>query len=224
MSNAVQAEVGKILENDIVRRPSFFQLKYFILGKEPTIQAKLWCCIRELRSRRDCMEAMQVEMEEIQDNRELLQIQIDRLSSKDRKETYYDRLEKDIAIRKHRRQMTATDKSLEDLRRTLRETEEEADFLAKAFRSLERIEELKPLDDIDAQSEYWNEKYSQKLDLLMLLHRLPDPGFVHDILLLDDKTPVKKKMVTLLEVLQRKALAAQIQSEEETKCRIESQA
>ena len=228
----LQAELGNIMEHDIVRRPSYFQLKYFVLGKEPTIQAKLWCCIRELRNRRDSMVAMRAEIEETKDNRELLQIKIERLLSyTPAAESCFDKMEKEVNVRKHRRQMESLVRSLENLRRTLKETEEEAEFLVKAFRSLERLEELKPLDDVQAQNEYWNEKFSQKLDLLTLLHKPLDAELVHSILLLDDRTPVKKKVVSIMEMLRRQAIGQAVarptislEPQEPKECPPESQA
>ena len=167
------------------------------------------------------MAAMRNQMDEVQDDRELVQIKIDRLSTENENDTPADRAEKVVMIRKHQRQLAALDRSLETLQRTFVETEEEARFLARAFRMLEQEESIKPFDDIEAQTEYWNAKYSQKLDLLMLLNKPLDTTFIHDILLLDDKMPVKKKVISLLEMVQQQALAS-ITKKEEPPCQIES--
>jgi len=53
MSRDIVTEMNKVLENDIVNRMSFFQLQHFIVNKEPTLQSKMWQCIREIRTRKD---------------------------------------------------------------------------------------------------------------------------------------------------------------------------
>ncbi len=202
----IQAQVSQVLEHDTVARPSFFALKYFILGKEPTIQAKLWCCVRELRSRKEAMDALQLEMEEIADNKELLQIKIDRLEDQIASSTFDDR-EKTVMCRKYSREMYSLDVALQRAQRTLKATEEEAAFLVNAFKKLEEKEPLKPFDDLESQTAYYNERFRQKMDLSILLQRPLDTQLVTDILLLEDEVPVKNRMLVLLNNIRNQALA-----------------
>jgi prephenate dehydrogenase len=59
--NSIAVESKSTLENlqavvekhPLTGRHSYFQLKYFIVGKEPTPQAKIWQCLREMKARRD---------------------------------------------------------------------------------------------------------------------------------------------------------------------------
>ena len=52
-----------LLKNEVVQRHSYFQLKYFLIGKEPTNQAKMWQCLRELKTRRQSLKAISLEIE-----------------------------------------------------------------------------------------------------------------------------------------------------------------
>ena len=80
MSNEIYEQITNLLsDKEIVNRHSFFQLRYFLVGKEPTNQARMWRCIRELEVRQQTIEAINLEMEDINDKKELLQIQITRL-------------------------------------------------------------------------------------------------------------------------------------------------
>ena len=48
------------------------------MGKEPTVQAKLWQCLRELEARRDTLEAIELELAESKDRLELIDIQMEK--------------------------------------------------------------------------------------------------------------------------------------------------
>lgn len=75
-------DMAKILKNKVIERHSYFQMKYFIIHKEPTTQAKLWQCLREIKSRFEAIEAATFETEDGKDNLELINIKIDKLIKK----------------------------------------------------------------------------------------------------------------------------------------------
>ena len=47
---------------------SDFQIANFIIGKETSLVGKQWQCLRELQSRKDSLELVENEIEEINDN------------------------------------------------------------------------------------------------------------------------------------------------------------
>ncbi len=69
-------ELDKIIEKEVVNRHSLFQLKYFVVLKEPTTQARLHTCLQELQTRREGMKAAELEIEELLDNKALFGIKI----------------------------------------------------------------------------------------------------------------------------------------------------
>ena len=196
MSSELKEKIQNLMKNQVVDRHSYFQLKYFVIGKEPTTQAKLWRCIRELEARNKSLQAIELEIEETNDDIELLHI-------KEKEDVAYGS-NKEIAkilTRKQERKTRALVDKLEDLKSKKRYIEEEATFFIQAFESLEKKEKIKPFDDLDAQTEYWNEKLKQELNLKMILRHPFDTELTKTILALDDKMPVKQLMCNVLEKL-----------------------
>ena len=74
------SEMQSILSNEIAERHSYFQMKYFIVNKEPTTQAKMWQCLREIKARYESLEAIDMEIEDSKDNLELIDLDINKLN------------------------------------------------------------------------------------------------------------------------------------------------
>lgn len=163
-------------------RATFFQLKYFVIGKEPTIQAKLQSCLRELNSRKNTIESISIELEEEFDNIELLKISLEKEES-------------EIQKRKTIRQILAKEKRIESLRKTLKGAEEEANFIIEMFEYINTLEELKDWDDFTVQEEYWNARLTQEFQSRLISGLPVDAEIMKTILALPDKTPIKSKLL-----------------------------
>ena len=205
MANELSKEIDDILKIPIVDRHSFFQLKYFVIGKEPTVQAKLWRCIRELDARKKSLEDIGLEIESLNDKLELLHIKMEKgrltpfgndVSAK----------EQEIQLRQLAREKTAILKTIENLNNKKKYIQEEADFFVKAYKSLEQHEKVKPYDDLPSQVAYWNEKLSQELNLKLLLRQPLEPDLIKTIIAMENDVPVKKYFVNLLEEIKKRAL------------------
>lgn len=184
-------------------RHSYFQLKYFIIGKEPTVQAQMWQCLRELQARKDTLDSITLEIEDSKDQLELLEIEGIR---QERWETA-DELEakvKVINLRRNERQKTSLQKTLKQLENRHKFALQEARFFMQAFESLEKIEPMKDYDDLEAQQEYWNEVISQKINLKMLLQQSLDTELVQTALSLHDTASVKTQITQLLDGQQQR--------------------
>lgn len=214
--NEIYKESEELLQNEVVDRHSFFQLKYFVVGKEPTMQAKMWRCLTELKTRKEAIDSINLEIEETKDTIELLNIEEKRLENINKYESNekiwtqseadeIEYREKELKIKKRqiKRKKEGISKSLDNLYKKLKFTQEEAAFFIKSFKQLNQIEELKPFDDFESQKLYWNEKLSQEFDLKVLLHRQPDVELVKTILALTDDLEVKKTTVRLLQNTQK---------------------
>ena len=201
--------INELLEKPEIRnRHSFFQLRYFVIGKEPTIQARLRKCLTELATRRETIESLQLSIEEAEDDIELANIDI-----KQREEHVSafgadtNDLEKEankIYSRKANRKKQGLEKTIKRLKKTLEETEEEAGFFLLAYKDLEKVESLKPYDDPKTNTEYWNERYTEELKLRLLLRKPIELELAKCILAMDKETLIREEFVNILTQIEEK--------------------
>lgn len=189
------SQIEDVLQHEIAQRHSYFQLKYFVIGKEPTNQAKMWACLRELKSRHDSLKAIDLEIEEAKDGAELLDIAITK-AEKQKEESR----ECEIRVRQLQRKKSAAAEGLVRLGEKKKWLLEESNFFVSTFKNLEKIEPLKPYDDVDSQKQFWGEKLSQKLNLKMLSSNQLDMELVETIVALPDDIPIKKQALNMLSV------------------------
>ena len=194
-------KIEKILQNEVSDRHSFFQLKYFVVGKEPTIQSKLWRCIRELKARKESIDSIRLEIDQTKDNKQLVEIKKQKQTtlSEDRRFGDLEREEYIINIRMIDRQIASYNKTIGQLEKKLESAEQEAAFFVACFEELEKVEKLIPWDDEDAQTEYWSQKFTQDLNLKMLLRQPLDTELVKTILSMKDGIPIKVQTQQLLD-------------------------
>ena len=205
------SQITTLLEkNQPENRHSLFQLKYFVLGKEPTHQARLRKSLNELAIRKVSLDNFMLAIEEAKDNIELLDIQLENIDEQ-QKETKkpLDIRQMDVEIRKLKRQRKSLENQIYSLEGQKKECEIETEFFLNAFRSLEQVEPLKPFDDLETNMEIWNEKYAQALNLSLLLQRPLEFEFVNSVLALDNNMPIKKELINILDQVQNQAMAAQ---------------
>lgn len=129
--NELMPQMALLLKNNVVERHSYFQMKYFIINKEPTTQAKLWQCLREIKSRFEALQALSMELEDGKDNIELVNIKIDKLAKKI--ETYEEneevtKRELEIQLKKTIRRRVAAFKNIVQLEEKKKSLEEEGRF------------------------------------------------------------------------------------------------
>jgi hypothetical protein len=191
MSIDLTSEIEKITDHRLPERHTYFQLQYFLIGKEPTVQAKMWRCIRELKARRESIEALKLEIEDVNDDLLLINMKIEQFVE--------ETPEQQIKKRKLERKKTGLNGRLKNLKDRLASVEEESIFLVKAFRSLERIEPLKDHDDVVAQKTYWNDKLTQEFNLRHLFGMPLDLELVKTILALNSDAPIKQDALHLIE-------------------------
>ena len=196
---------------ELPERHTFFQLKNFVIGKEYTVQGQLWQIVRELRSRRDSVESLQLQLEDSEDNLELIDIGIESYKEPDgfgfdSPRTALRIREMKVLIRKKEREKRSLLKAMEKLKSKIKYLTEEIQYLVGAFVTLSKVQEAKPLDDITAQKEYWNEKLSEELNLRLLLKTHIDTDFVRTILSLDEDAPVKQSMLAILKKIQQNSI------------------
>lgn len=228
MSSVLVEKIDEILgKNGIASRHSFFQLKYFVVGKQPTLQSKLWACLREMKARREAIKSINLEIAEVNDRLKLLDIEAERIGlviednkagssygvDPEEKRRALNIAEQEIKLRQNERYRQAARDSLTDLQERLNNSEQEATFFLQAFESLEKIEPYKGFDDLESQKEFWNEHLTHELNMRTLLRHPLDVETVNTVLALHNEAPIKQQVVQLLDNLQAKAVLESQKSE-----------
>ena len=196
-------------ESEMPDRHTFFQIEKFIVGKEPTAQGQIWQIVRELQSRRETVDAYRKDLADVEDNLELFDIRIERSNREIRalakeEDCALEIQEQEINIRKLQREKESLIKSAKKVNKKLKCILEEMSFLATGYYKIVEITgEAKPLDDEDAQKEYWNEKLLEEFNLRVILKRPLDPEFVKTVMSLHDEADVKKHVTAALEGIQQ---------------------
>jgi hypothetical protein len=206
-------KISELLQKtEIVNRHSFFQIKYFIVLKEPTHQARLWRCIQEMEVRKESIKALRMEIEDSKDNLRLIEIEMAK-SEVNSPSDPLDKEERAIQIKKRqRRQIVAQDRLL-GLQKKLKEVEEETNLFYEIYKALEKQEPLKPYDDFESQLQMWNEKISQEFDLRGLLGLPVDLELARTTLALENGTPIKQKFIQKLQQIRAEAELQQIRAD-----------
>jgi hypothetical protein len=212
-------QMNDILNYEMAERHSYFQMKYFIVNKEPTTQSKMWQCLREIKSRYESLQALDLEIDESKDNLELIDININKMIAiYDKKVSMgkpSDSLKiSEIKLRKAKRQRVMADKNIETLVKKKKNLEEEANFFVLSFRNLEVVEPLKDYDDLESQKQYWGEKLLQKINLKMLLQSQVDTELIETVLALPDDIPIKGQTVKNLDSMHKKMIQMKNQAEQ----------
>jgi len=204
-NNELLSQMQEILKNEPVERHSYFQMKYFILNKEPTTQSKMWQCIREIKSRYESLQAIELEIDEGKDNLELIQMNINRDESNLEKRKlkgknpmsirFYE-----INLKKSERQRVALERNIEALVKKKKSITEESNFFVMAFKSFTESEKLLDFDDLNSQKHYWGEKLLQKINLKMLMQSSVDTELIETVLALPDDIPIKEQTLKNLDM------------------------
>lgn len=203
------SEIEQLLKNACPKRMSFFQLKHFIVDIEPTNQAKLQVCLRELRTRCDSLKNIQKEHEEISDKNELASIELQRLAyhcdedNVSDEEAMLQQKERAIINRQLNRKIEDNKKKIEELKETAKNINEEAQFFIQAFNQLVAIEPLKVWDDLDVQKQYWDSKIGNMLKLRLILGLPLDEELIKSALALPTESETRKKTENLLAATQQ---------------------
>jgi hypothetical protein len=199
MSNELDffKKLEDVLKKAPENRHSYYQLKYFVIGKEPTIQAKMWQCLKELQSRKESITNLMSDIDDLQDDFELINIEIEKENiskSKTFKDKYVKEIavkESDIKIRKLHRRAIRINENITKFKQKIEYLIQEARFFLQAFEALEKIEPVKDYDDYDAQNQLWEAKISEEINLRLLLKQGLNSEIVKTALSLPEDSTVK---------------------------------
>lgn len=193
-------KMEEVLKQSPENRHSYFQMKYFVIGKEPTTQGQMWQCLRELQSRKATIDSLSLSIEETKDQIELQEIeQAKELHRIDHPNFITDtgfpealkEREKIIKCRQYERKKQQLQISLTQLEESLRFAWQEAKFFLQMFEAIRRVVPLREYDDLEAQKEYWNERIGQQINLKLLLQQPLDIELVNTALALHEDAPIR---------------------------------
>ncbi|NIQ15283.1 MAG: hypothetical protein GTO02_13080 [Candidatus Dadabacteria bacterium] len=187
-------KIDKVLEKAPENRHSYYQLKYFVLGKEPTTQSQIWQALRELQVRRDNIDALKLQIEDTEDEIELLKIDYENLTSKDQ-----NGRKTPIRIRRLKRKQESLLRNIDKMKKKLEFEVQEARFFLQAFEALEQIEPMKDYDDHQAQQEYWEAKLHEEIELRILTKQPLPSDLLKTALSLHSDSGVRAQVIKLLE-------------------------
>ena len=106
-------------------------------------------CLKELESRMESANNMNLSIDEAVDDLELINLKISNIEKKKYKKDINNKY-REIQIRKLNRKKSSLTNSITNLKKKLKETEEEMAFFTSAFKQLEKIEPLKKYDDLES--------------------------------------------------------------------------
>lgn len=199
-------KMDKLVEKAPENRHSYYQLKYFVIGKQPTTQSQLWQCLTELQSRKETIDSIQVQVEDLKDELELLDLRSlkqERIQYGIKEDEEILKKEKDIKIRKVKRRKESINRNIIKLEKQLDFVTQEARFFVQAFEALEKVEPLKDFDDYEAQKELWEAKVSEEINLRLLFHQPLSPDTLKTALSLHDNSRVKQEVVKMIGNLEK---------------------
>ena len=203
MNETYEKALELVNKHNLPNRHTFYQLKYFVIGKEPTIQSKLQKCIKEIDSRKDAIRDMILSIEESNDDIKLIELKIKSIDKKKTKSSIDEEFKK-INIKKLNRKKENLINNIKSIEKKKIDTEEEIKFLLATFNEIEKIENLKPYDDLQSNMEFWNENFSQELKLRILLQRPLETELVKCILSLNNSVPIKQELIQMIESSNKK--------------------
>lgn len=203
-------KMNELVEKAPENRHSYYQLKYFVIGKQPTTQSQLWQCLTELQSRKETMDNIQLQVEDLKDELQMLDLQglkddatekNIRHASKELEEIFQK--EKDIKIKRLKRKKESINRNIIKLEKQLDFVTQEARFFVQAFEALERVEPLKDFDDYEAQKELWEAKVSEEINLRLLFHQPLSPDTLKTALSLHEESKVKQEVSKMIGNLEK---------------------
>lgn len=195
--NELFEKIDAIAHNGRRYRHSFFQLQYFVIGKEPTIQAKIEACKRELIDRKDAIQSFNNGLEELYDKKRLEEIKIEELKESKESEDYQSE-RVNILIRQIQRRIKSFNFEIEDMTNRIAAKEDEANFLLGLYEKLNEIEKPKDWDSLEVQAEYWNARLTRLIESQLILGKSPNSEDFLTVLSLPDNMPIKvatKKLI-----------------------------
>jgi hypothetical protein len=188
-----------------------FQIENFIIGKETSEYGKMWQCLRELQHRKESLEALDLDIEDADDNINLIGLKISKLQEvmtfKQNKllQTYAEE-KKNIVLRKLNRKLLRMQKAKASLDVKKTEILQEVEVFLNLFEQVVEKTEYKDFNNPEAQLHYWSAKLDTELNLNALLNQPVSTELIRTCLALPDGSSVKQQITVALSKLNKKLI------------------
>lgn len=196
-------KITKLVEKAPENRHSYYQLKYFVIGKQPTTQSQLWQCLTELQSRKETIDNITLQIEDLRDELELHKLQYLKNDCEVSDKNDIAKKEKLIKNRKSKRHQESITRNINKLEKQLDYVTQEARFFVQAFEALEQLQPLKDFDDFDSQKELWEAKVAEEINLRLLFHQPLSPDTLKTALSLHEDSSVKREVMKMIENVEK---------------------
>ena len=160
--------VKKIADLKLHNGMTKFQIVYFIIGDEPTNQAKMMKCVTEIKARLRSIDALNLEIRSV---------------------------ESEIKNEKNELKLLLLENKLVDLKQTLETSTSECNLFGEIFELINNKETYKDWNSQEVQEEYWNAKIATEI-LRRNALKMPVPyETIKVAMLLPDTLDVKKNLI-----------------------------
>ena len=190
-------------KHHILPKHTDFQIEHFMIGKECTTNAKIWQCVREINSRNDILESLNLEIDQTKDNLELAKIKLESIKlkktfNKNKDQEILNKRKKEIIVRKQERVIFSTESNLLKLQERKKSVLLECKKLIEIFHLYNPNNDVIDIDSKESQIEYWNRKLLEEVNLNTMLGMPVGIEVVRSILALPDESQVKKQLVNAM--------------------------
>ena len=212
----IQNKVKDLCEKyKLPQRHTDFQIEHFIVGKECSIYGKVWQCIRELQTRLDTLDAIDMELEELHDSLNYENLNLKKLQYKlqDKPDENEDIVIFEIKQEKRKIQISRQKRKIFLIGKNIEKTHSrKADVLAESAKFSSLLEEIindssfVDINDPNAQLEFWNSKFHAELNLTAMLNHPINPELVKSVLALPNESQAKIQLENALNNVGKKLL------------------
>ena len=190
---------------------SNFQIANFIIGKETSLIAKQWQCLRELQARKDNLELIDDELEELADNIKLAKIDLDLLATElEIKKSSLESEKTKIMISKKTREISKLKKGQKQIELKKQDLMQEINTFISIFEELNKESHFLEYNNNQAQLEYWSKKFETELNLNSFMNSPISGELIKSILALPEQAGIRKQVLDTLTNMNKKLLQQSI--------------
>jgi hypothetical protein len=179
---------------------SDFQISNFIIGKETSLVGKQWQCLREIQARKENLELLKYEMEEVEDNIELANLDLQKFEYKllNLDENDYKHKKLKIYIRKQQRKIKKLNAGKITLLQKKDDLEKESKMFLEIFQVLIKENGFAEFNDPNYQFEYWNKKFETEVNMCQFLGTPISGELIKSIMALPEISRIRKNVLDAL--------------------------
>ena len=198
-------------KSQLPSRSSFFQIKHFIVEREPTLASKIWSCERNIKDRNDQLRQIETQLAEHDDQDQLFYLDLKNAEDACKNQDTYTDAYKRLFIQKRRlnRKRVSLKHQIDSLESKKALLNQEIEYLKSLQKPLvEEFGGFPNYDDEQLQIEYWSEKILQEINLCLVLNKAIGPEIIRNALSLPRDCEAYQSAFRLIQNNQQSALSS----------------